>query len=223
MSARDAILSNIRRSLDARGSDAGRRAIVIARLDRPPLGIIPERGQRPQDARVALFRQRAEKVLASVIGVADETAIPAAVASYLRDQNLPATIRMGADAMLTGLSWSSTPQIAIAYGPSEGNDAVSISRAYAGVAETGTLILVSGADNPTTLNFLPETHIVVLRAEDIVGDTETVWKLIRQRYSKGDMPRTINMVTGPSRSADIEQTILLGAHGPKRLHVVIVG
>ena len=42
-------------------------------------------------------------------------------------------------------------------------------------------------------------------------------------YGKGQMPRTVNWITGPSRSADIEQTLLLGAHGPQRLHVIVVG
>ena len=83
--------------------------------------------------------------------------------------------------------------------------------------------LASGQDNPTTLNFLPETHIVVLRAEGVAGDYETVWAKLRARYGKGALPRTVNWVTGPSRSGDIEQTILLGAHGPRRLHVVVVG
>jgi hypothetical protein len=91
------------------------------------------------------------------------------------------------------------------------------------MAETGTLILESGTDNPTTINFLPEVHMVVVRAGDIVGDYETAWTALRQRHGKGEMPRTVNMVTGPSRSADIEQTLLLGAHGPRRLHVMIVG
>ena len=83
-------------------------------------------------------------------------------------------------------------------------------------------MLVSGSDNPTTLNFLPDNHIVVLRAADLEGDMESAWDRIRERYGKGVMPRTVNMITGPSRSGDIEQQIILGAHGPRRLHIVIV-
>lgn len=223
MSARDAILSNIRRSIGVDGSDAGRRAIVIARLDHPPRGIIPERGQLPPDERKALFCRMLEQASASVAHIPSTDMVPEAVAAYLRDQNLPAAIRMGESGMLAGLPWDSAAQIALAHGPSDGSDAVSVSHALAGIAESGTILLVSGPDNPSTLNFLPESHIVVLKAEDIAGDYETVWEIIRERYGKGDMPRTINMITGPSRSADIEHTILLGAHGPKRLHVVVVG
>ena len=85
------------------------------------------------------------------------------------------------------------------------------------------MALVSGPDNPTTLNFLPETHIVVVEAEKILGDYETFWQDLRAAYGAGAMPRTVNFITGPSRSADIEQTLLLGAHGPRALHILIVG
>jgi len=84
------------------------------------------------------------------------------------------------------------------------------------------LALTSGSDNPTTLNFLPDNHFVMVAASDIVGDYESVWDKLRVRYGRGAAPRTLNLITGPSRSGDIEQTLLLGAHGPRRLHIVIV-
>ena len=98
-----------------------------------------------------------------------------------------------------------------------------MSHAFAGVAETGTLVMASGPDNPTTLNFLPDTHIVVVDAKDIAGDYETVWARVRENFGIDALPRAINMITGPSRSADIAQILILGAHGPRRLHVLIVG
>jgi L-lactate dehydrogenase complex protein LldG len=222
MTARDVILGKIRRSLHVDGGDPGRRAIVIARLEGAPRSVIPARGQLPRDERVALFRTMAEKVSATVAQVGGEEDLPRAVAEYLRGQNLPATVRMGDDRLIAGLPWEHT-QVEVRRGPSDGSDPVGLSHAAAGVAETGTLVLVSGPDNPTTLNFLPETHIVVVRADDIAGDMESVWDAVRERYGKGRMPRTVNMVTGPSRSADIEQKLLLGAHGPRRLHIIILG
>jgi L-lactate dehydrogenase complex protein LldG len=99
----------------------------------------------------------------------------------------------------------------------------SVSHAFAGVAETGTLVLTSGADNPTSLNFLPDNHIVVIDAKDVAGDYESVWQRLREKFGEAVMPRTANLITGPSRSADIEQTLILGAHGPRRLHVIVVG
>jgi len=222
VSARDAVFSKIRRALGVGGSEAGRRAIVIARLEGAPAGVVPKRGQLPREERLALFQSMAEKVAATVARVPDTDAVPQAVAEYLRDRNLPAAVRMGADARLAALAWGKT-QIEVGHGASDGNDPVAVSHALAGIAETGTLVLTSGADNPTTLNFLPETHIVVLAADDVAGDMETVWAELRARYGKGVMPRTVNMITGPSRSGDIEQTILLGAHGPRRLHIIIAG
>src|SRR5260370_1008553 len=60
-------------------------------------------------------------------------------------------------------------------------------------------------------------------ADDIAGDYEALWRKLRERFGAGAMPRTVNWITGPSRSADIEQTLILGAHGPQRLHVMVVG
>ena len=95
-----------------------------------------------------------------------------------------------------------------------------MTRAEFGMAETGSLVFASGPDNPVTLNFLGETHFAVLRAEDIKGGYEELWAAWRQR---GLTPRTTNFVTGPSRSADIGQTLQLGAHGPVALHIFLVG
>ena len=222
MSAREAVLGKIRRSLHVDDNDSGRRAAVVARLDSAPRSVIPQRGQLPKEERIALFTAMAEKVSATVARVAADDDVPAAIADFLRDHNLPASVRMGDDTLIAGLPWERT-QVEIKRGPSDGNDPVGLSHAAAGVAETGTLVLLSGADNPTTLNFLPETHIVVVRADDIAGDYESVWDAVRAKYGKGVMPRTVNMVTGPSRSADIEQKLLLGAHGPRRLHIVVLG
>jgi L-lactate dehydrogenase complex protein LldG len=222
MKARESILGKIRRALGVTGEELRRNATVDDRLTRAPKGIIPARGQLPPTQRVALFSAMAEKVLATVERVADEAAIPMTVAGYLRAHNLPAELRMGDDPLLIGLAWSRTP-IEVKRGASDGTDAVGLSHAFAGVAETGTLVLASGRDNPTTINFLPETHIVVLKADDVAGDYEAVWDRLRARYGRGLLPRTINWVTGPSRSGDIEQTILIGAHGPRRLHIIVVG
>jgi L-lactate dehydrogenase complex protein LldG len=82
--------------------------------------------------------------------------------------------------------------------------------------------MTSGAENPSTLNFLADNHIVVVSGKDMTGDYEAMWDKVRATFGKGRMPRTVNMITGPSRLADIEQTLLLGAHGPRRLHIIVV-
>jgi L-lactate dehydrogenase complex protein LldG len=109
------------------------------------------------------------------------------------------------------------------FGAAEAEDVASLSRAVAAAAETGTLFLVSGPDNPTTLAFLPELHTILIRAEDILGSYEDAFDRLRALYGGGALPRSVNMISGPSRTADIEQTIVRGAHGPKRLHVVLLG
>ena len=218
--ARDDILSTIRRSLGVTGGEAPRLAAVRERLAGAPRGIIPARGQLDAAGRIALFRAEAESVQATTAEVAPGE-IASEIARWLRDNNLPATLRMGADPRLAALDWSATT-LAISHGASEGDDLNGVSHAFGGVAETGTLVLVSGPDNPTTLNFLPDNHIVVIDSKDIAGDPESVWTRLRERYGKGLMPRAVNMITGPSRSGDIEQKLLLGAHGPRRLHIVVI-
>lgn len=222
MSARDTILSKIRLARQSGSDDSGRRATVSERLRNHPAGIVPTRGQLPPAERLDLFCAMAEKVSASVVRVATADDVPGAIAGYLRSKNLPQVIRRGEDARLAGLPFEREAQLEVTVGPSAGQDLAGLSHAMAGVAETGTVVLTSGRDNPTTLNFLPEHHLVVVAAADVTGDYEAVWSRIRARYGEGVMPRNVNLITGPSRSGDIEQTILLGAHGPRSLHLIVV-
>ncbi len=221
MSARSDIFANIRRSLGVTGQEATRRGIVHDRLERSPKGVVPARGQVSGEERLALFRTMAEAAFATVAEVRSHAEVPEAVANYLRGHNLPATIRIGQDPRLTAMPWSDT-SLEMSHGRSEGSDLNAVSHAFGAVAETGTIAMVSGPDNPSTLNFLPDNHIVVVQARDVQGDYESLWSKVRFAYGKGAMPRTVNWITGPSRSADIEQTLLLGAHGPRRLHIVLV-
>lgn len=223
MSARDSILNKIQGSLKANPNDAARRRAVEERLSTAPKGIIPARGQLDAAGRAALFCMMAQKLAASVERVERQEDVPAAVAAYLRAKNLPAAVRMGADTRLSTLPWQQETALEIRGGPSDGDDEVAVSHAYAGVAETGTLVMISGPDNPTTLNFLPEHHIVVVDAADIGGDMETALARVRAQYGRGEMPRTLNFISGPSRSGDVEQKIVLGAHGPRALHLIVVG
>jgi L-lactate dehydrogenase complex protein LldG len=222
LSGREAVFGKIRRSLGVSGAEPSRNATVDNRLKTRPRGVVPARGQLPAAERLALFTRLAERSAASVARVADASQVPAAIAEFLRQRNLPAAVRMGEDKRLAAMPWNET-QIEMKHGAADGNDAVSVGHAFAAVAESGTLVLTSGADNPTTLNFLPETAIVVLAAADIAGDYETVWDRLQPAGGEGLLPRTVNWITGPSRSADIEQTLLLGAHGPRSLHIVVVG
>jgi L-lactate dehydrogenase complex protein LldG len=149
--------------------------------------------------------------------------VPREISALLRAHNLPMTVRRGDDPRLAALPWNAQTTLTVTTGASDGSDLVGVSHAFGAIAESGTLMLLSGADNPTTLNFLPDTHVVVVSAENIAGDYESLWERLRKRTGEGTMPRAVNLITGPSRSADIGQTLILGAHGPRRLHVIVVG
>lgn len=222
MTARDNILSKIRKARQTGPDDGTRRDTVAERLAMHPAGIIPTRGRIEGAARVGLFVAQAEKVSSSVVRVACGEEVPAAVAAYLRSKNLPQAIRCGSDPRLAALPFDAVPQLTVSVGASDGHDLAGLSYAVAGIAETGTVMLTSGPDNPTTLNFLPEHHLVVVHAADLVGDYETAFARLRAIHGEGAMPRAVNLITGPSRSGDIEQTILLGAHGPRSLHLIVV-
>jgi L-lactate dehydrogenase complex protein LldG len=219
--ARTDVFSSIRRSLAVKGDERTRLQIVAERLDRAPKGVIPARGQVSGEALVEVFRAQAEAALATVRVVDSGAEVPQAVAEFLRDHNLPATVRIGDDPRLKAMPWGETA-LEMSQGRSDGGDLSAVSHSLGGVAESGTAVMVSGPENPSTLNFLPDNHIVVIAAKDIVGDYERVFAKLRATYGKGQMPRTVNFITGPSRSGDIEQTLLLGAHGPRRLHVLVV-
>lgn len=223
MSAREAILGKVRRALGSDPGDAVRSHAVERRLAKPLAGIVPARGQAQGADRVRIFCAEAEAVHTTVTRVKGSEAVPAAVAAYLRAKNLPAEIRMGSDRRLRAMPWDRQKALTIRSGASDGDDLTGVSHAYAGIAETGTVVLHSGADNPTSVNFLPEHHIVVVDARDIVGDLETAIAQVRRKFGRGEMPRTLNLITGPSRSGDIEQKLLLGAHGPRSLHLIVVG
>lgn len=222
MSARDSILAKIRQSLP--NSDEKLRDQAVAeRLGSPRRGVIPQRGQLPAPAQRDLFEAMAKNANASVARIKSAKDLPREISRYLRDKNLPAEFRMGDDPVLAAAPWSKEKNLTVHRGATDGSDEVGVSRAIRGVAETGTLALEAGADNPTTLNFLPEHHIVVIEADNIIGELEGVWDHVRETHGKAAMPRVVNLVTGPSRSGDIEQKLLLGAHGPRALHIVIVG
>lgn len=225
MSARDDILGGIRRGLRRGPLPAETQAALAERTAAHRRNLVPARAAvLDHAARVDLFVAMAEEVQTTVARVSSEAEVPGEVARYLAAENLPAELVMAPDPALDRIPWHERPLLSIRRGRAEPGNSVSLTPCLAAVAETGTLMLVSGADTPTTLNFLPDTHVVVLRAGQVVAGYEDACDLVRGK-AEGDLlawPRTINLITGPSRTGDIEQRIQLGAHGPRRLHVVLV-
>ena len=213
MSARDNILARIRRATG--GGDAVAVAVRLGQRD-VQLAPVPAQAQAQGEARIAQVMEKATAVDATVSRLASLDDLPAALADELRQRNLPAAIRTGSDPAFAR-DWG-TVEHSIGIGRLV--EPATLSRAELAMAETGTLVLASGPENPVTLTFLGETHFVVVAAADIKAGFEDMWADWRERALD---PRTVNMVTGPSRSADIGQTLQLGAHGPVALHVFVVG
>ncbi|MBV9782454.1 MAG: lactate utilization protein [Acidisphaera sp.] len=224
--SRETMLNAIRRGLRRGRLPEDQAEMLRARLARHPRHLIPARSRLPRAEQIELFLRNVEKEFGTVDRVAGPAAIPAAVADYLAGQNLPSELVAAPHPQLQAIPWSERPMLQLREGRAEASTLVSLQQAYAAIAETGTLVLPSDPTRPTTINLLAETEIVVLSASRVVGAYEEAWDLLRaeshDELTGGFMPRNVMLVTGPSRSADIEQTLELGAHGPRRLHVVLV-
>ena len=224
--AREEILGRIRAALDHaqpppdQGAEAEWR--LSRRLSHPRPNLVPERGRGNELAQQ--FISEMERVDGTTARVTALAGAPRAIAAFLAENSLPGTLKVAPDPLLKNLPWRDEKDLSVEFGRAYDRDPVGVSAAFAGVAETGTLMLVSGADGPVTVSFLPDTHIVVLPVWRLAGAYEDAWARLRGEAGEGDafMPRTVNWITGPSRTADIEQSLLLGAHGPRRLHVILV-
>jgi L-lactate dehydrogenase complex protein LldG len=197
-----------------------------SRLTKHPSNLIPARGNLGQKARIDLFIREAERVSSTVARVSCLDGVPREIVRFLTKNSLPMTLKTSPETSEKTIPWSSQALLNIEEGPADGTEHSCVSNAIAGVAETGTIVVISGQNSSTTLNFLPPTLVCLVHSSEIVGDYEAVWRHLRTKKQEGSnigfLPRTVNWITGPSRTADIEQTLLLGAHGPQRLHIVII-
>lgn len=182
-----------------------------------PVGPQPDAGTD----LVGRFVEQSERLQSTVALVRSLKEVPNAVAEYLRGRGLGnrAVIWKSFDR----LNWKSAGLEVAVRAPTRDDpepDMVGITGCFAAIAETGTLAMLSGPDSPAALTLLPETHIAVVPSSRIVAHMEDVFALIR--HERGGVPRALNFISGPSRTADIEQTLVLGAHGPYRVHLIII-
>ena len=218
-SARAQILGSVTRSL----SNAGLRdkAAVEARMAAKASNLIPARSKGlDREGLSNLFVAKAEEAAASVDRVASLADVPEAVSRYLASNNLPSRIIQAPAFQMEGVDWSHLPALEVKTGTPDGSEDTSLTPVLAAVAETATLMLTSDKTTPTGLNFLPENHVAVVYRSQIVGPLEEAWARLQEQSS--EMPRTVNLITGPSRTGDIEQKIQMGAHGPRRLHIILI-
>ena len=219
--SRARILEGIRATLNASSGATVRRRSVAQRLAQPLAHPRPRRAMREGAERVAQFKQFQSALGVDVIDVASAGEVPLAIAGYLAALDMPQRLRCGSDPQLAAFPWDSAASLVVDRGAGEEGDAAGLSRAIAGVAETGTLVLASGSGSPVTVGLLPETHVVVLRADAIVASYEEACARVLEANA-GAMPRTLNLVTGASRTGDIGGKIVMGAHGPRRLAVILI-
>ena len=142
-----------------------------------------------------------------------------AVVAYLDRHSITPNVVTGSGKLIDALSWPN--ECTVERRPAVKLDKVSISEAFVGIAETGTLVLLSAPSAPASHNYLPDDQIVLLDIKRIVRYQEDVWTLLREELAR--LPRTVSLITGPSKTGDVEQAIEYGAHGPRRLHIILIG
>ena len=158
------------------------------------------------------FITNAKKTHAQCHMVDAITEIPALVNALI---SVDITLVSAKTTLLTTLNWGTRP---VSHNHLDANEAVTITQAHSAITETGTLVMCSSAVSPTSLNFLPQIQFVCLNTNTIVPTYEAAWQQI---HAQGQLPRCVNLITGPSCTGDIEQDILWGAHGPKALHIIL--
>ena len=179
-SSREDILGKVRSALGRDGMDAGFRSDLEDRVRHPKANKIPARpGTTPQQ-HLDVFITEAERVSASVVRVASYADIPKVVARYLADANLPTTLKASNDETLRAIPWANSSLLTVHHGVTDGDDLVGVSKAFAGVAETGTLVMRSSANDPTLANYLPDVHIAIIDADTILPSYEAAWAMLRK-------------------------------------------
>ena len=213
-SARDEILARVAEAVGREEIDPETEARLTERLHHPPVQLRPQWDDDPVERFVSKLRAVAATV--DVVNTAADVA--KSIASFLRENELPSAVTLAPDDRLNAYPWPDDLENTRRNARAE--DITAITAAEAGVIETGSLVLRSSLKSPTSMNFLPENHIVILRREQLVNNLEDGWRCALE--TANNVPRTVNFITGPSKTADVEQTIEYGAHGPRRLHVILL-
>lgn len=215
--AREAILKAVRQALVARQSLAQRESPQIQSGSKLGATRTLVRPAVAGDC-ATLFAQRVATAGASLVRIKSLESMPAAIRAFLDGHGLGYALICARGTVFDAVSWPADFTVSTRT-PTDG-DHTTVTGVLAGVAETGSLVVASAPESPNTLHFLPENHIAVVKASQVLRHLEDVWQLMPVRSE--DMPRALTFITGPSRTADVEQTIQIGAHGPRRLHVVLV-
>lgn len=218
MGARENILARIRKAQGRSGAEPTAAELTVVReaIARHEVGPQPPFAHTAD--RLAQFRKECGRLGTTHATVESENDIPAEVARYLDAGGLEK--RLAGWHEFARLDWAGAG-IAFDDRPANAQDRTGLTGCFCAIAETGTVLLLSAPHMPKVTALLPETHLCVVRAGRLLDTMEDSFALLRQEV--GDPPRSVFYVSGPSRTADIEQTIVIGAHGPYRAHVIVVG
>lgn len=174
-----------------------------------------------RDALIQMFRSRAADEAATSAVVERQADVAAEIGRYLAEQGLASAVHVLGEAREQALGWASEPALECIDAPPAKDGSSVVTGCLAGIAEAGVIVTASAAGYPVEYQFLAQTHIVVLPSQYLLVDFESLWTLARKKFANG-WPRMLNWIVGPSRTADLGVPSKLGAHGPARLHVVIV-
>jgi len=158
----------------------------------------------------------------SVDCAADRSEAVKAVGTYVYRHFRSHRLVAGNDSRLAAMPWRDAGVLP-RFGAIEEGEPVALSYARLGVVETGAVVTYTGKANPAVNNLLPEHHIVLVDAEDLVFKLEDAWERIVPDMAERGRPRGINFIAGPSSTADIEGQLVYGAHGPRCWHVILLG
>ena len=150
-----------------------------------------------------------------------------AIASYLHERFHTRKLVAGNDPRLAAMPWRDGGVLP-RFGAAEQDHTLlptpaSLSYARLGVAETGSIVTFTGKSNPAANNLLVEDHIVLLDVADLVANLDDAWQTINSTLDEEGRPRGINFISGPSSTGDIDAQLVMGAHGPRAWHVILMG
>lgn len=211
--AKAAIMADIQRATSPH--DAGAIKAQADALIANPDALRPDFSSQSNIDRF-VEKATSERVTATVEMLATRQDIPQAVEKYLSKNDLENRIALQPRKALLDLNWGETETHS---NPAQ-DEAVAVSFADMGIAETGSVVFLSAPDAPVLMNFLSLHHLVVLQLDQILRYLEDVFPAVG--LAPGDQPRSINIITGTSGTADIEAKNIRGAHGPRYMHILVI-
>ncbi len=219
--ARAKIFASISQNLASDISDPNRRKRVMDRLRTHARNTVPSRVPQQAEARMDEFQKFCLENAMSWVEVTTLADIPVQVHAFLRDHQQPTQIKGTLEDIVSSIPWDINPLLSLTYGACTAKDVTTISGCVAAIAETGTLVVQSGRLFSIGAAFFPDNHIVIIKQSQVQAWYEQGWDIVREMSPTG-IPRHVTLISGPSRTADIEHKVQLGAHGPRRLHIIML-